>query len=390
MGRIDRYILSHMAGPFFGALFGVLALLMLERLLRLLDLVNSNEGALRYIFDMLTNLAPHYLGLALPAALFIACYVGYRRLASTSEVAALHSIGRGLGRMALPAFMAAALLAAFSALLHGYLQPHGRYAYRSLGFLAAHASIAAALESGAFLENDGVTFMAEQATPGGGNLAKVFVYEEQEDGGVRIVTSKGGALIESADGQRSALHFQDGLMVEEDQKGGRRRITFNTFDWPINRGALGAFRPRGANEREMTWPELYAARDNPPEKTSRARIVSEMHARAARAFAVLLMPMLAIPLAVAGLRTRTSGPLAFGIITMLVFTQALQFGEGMADLERAPVLVAIWTPVLGLLLISGYLFWRTWRGVGFDMSGWMPQIRLPRRSKAPSPEAGAP
>ena len=96
MSRIDRYILSHMAGPFFGALFGVLALLMLERLLRLLDLVNSNEGALRYIFDMLTNLAPHYLGLALPAALFIACYVGYRRLATTSEIAALQSIGRGL------------------------------------------------------------------------------------------------------------------------------------------------------------------------------------------------------------------------------------------------------------------------------------------------------
>lgn len=381
MGRIDRYILSHMAGPFFGALFGVLALLMLERLLRLLDLVNSNEGALRYIFDMLTNLAPHYLGLALPAALFIACYVGYRRLATTSEIAALQSIGRGLGRMAFPAFMAATLIAAFSALLHGYLQPHGRYAYRSLGFLAAHASIAAALESGAFLENDGITFMAEQATPGGRTLAKVFVYEERPDGVARIITSKGGALIESADGQRSALHFKDGLMVEEDDKGGRRRITFNTFDWPIDRGALGAFRPRGANERELTWPELYAARDNPPEATTRARVVSEIHARAARAFAVLLMPMLAIPLAVAGIRTRTSGPLAFGIVTMLVFTQALQFGEGMADLERAPVLVAIWTPVLGLLLISGFLFWRTWRGVGFNPGDWLPQISFKRRGK---------
>lgn len=383
MGRIDRYILSHMAGPFFGALFGVLALLMLERLLRLLDLVNSNEGALRYIFDMLTNLAPHYLGLAMPAALFIACYVGYRRLASTSEIAALQSIGLGLGRMALPAFMAAALLAAFSALLHGYLQPHARYAYRSLGFLAAHASIAAALESGAFIENDGITFMAEQATPGGQTLAKVFVYEAVPDAPARIITSKGGALIESADGQRSALHFKDGLLVEEDANGGRRRITFDTFDWPINRGALGAFRPRGANERELTFPELLEARDDPPEATTRARVVSEIHARAARAFSVLLMPMLAIPLAVAGIRTRTSAPLAFGIVVLLVFTQALQFGEGMADLQRAPVVAAIWTPVAGLFLISGFLFWRTWRGVGFDPGGWLSSMLPVRAAKKP-------
>lgn len=379
-----------MAGPFFGSLFGVLALLMLERLLRLLDLVNSNEGALRYIFDMLTNLAPHYLGLALPAALFIACYVGYRRLAGTSEIAAFQSLGRGLGRLALPAFLAALVLTCLSAFLHSHLQPHSRYAFRSLGFLAAHASIAAALESGAFLERDGVTFMAEQATPGGRALAHVFVYEKKADGRARTITSRGGAFLESADGKRSAIHFKDGLLIEDNAKGGRSSITFDTFDWPIDRGALGAFRPRGENERELTWPELLKAQHNPPPATTAARVISELHARAARAFSVLLMPLLAIPLAVAGIRTRTSAPLAFGIVTMLVFTQSLQFGEGLADAERAPVILAIWLPVLGLFLVSGFLFWRTWRGVGFDPGAWLTGVSFSRlRKQSPNTGAGA-
>lgn len=377
MDRIDRYILGHMLGPFFAALIGALALLMLERMLRVIELVSDNAGGIAYIFDMLASLVPHYLGLAVPAALFVACYVGFRRLAQTSELAALTSLGRGLGRLAAPAFMLAMVLTVLSIFVHSYLQPHGRYAYRTLKFIVANASIASALEAGAFLEFGDVTFMAEQATPGSRALGKVFVHERRDDGARRTITSTAAALVENADGSRSAINFEAGLMVDEQPGGGRSVITFERFAWPIDRGALGEFRPRGESEAELTWREMRRAVDTPGGETDANRIAAQFHASIARALTVLLIPLLAIPLATAGGRTRSAVPVALGVTGLLVFIQSLQLAEGLADLGRISPAVAIWTPFALFASGCAALFVRAWRGVGFELSFERPT--LPRR-----------
>ncbi len=384
MDRIDLYILKHMAPPFFAALVGTLALLMLERMLRLIELVGESNGAIAFVFDLLATLIPHYLGMAVPAALFIACFVGYRRLAQTSEIAAFASLGRGLGRLAVPALVAALALTAVSAFVHSHLQPHGRYAYRTLKFVLANASIAQALEAGAFVQFGDVTFMAEPAAPGARGLGRVFVHERRADGGARTITSTAAALIESADGVQSAINFQDGLMVDEPASGDRAVITFSHFDWPVDRGALGALRPRGGSARELTWPELLAARNGPPSELMEDAVNAEIHVRAARTLTVLLIPFLAIPLAVAGGRTRSAAPLAVGVIVLLIYVQALQFAETLAYLGRLPAGPTVWS-IYGLFALGvGALFLRAWRGVGFDPGIRLPQaprIRL-RRGKA--------
>ena len=378
MDRIDRYILKQLIGPFVAALLGALALLMLERMLRLIELVGESEDAIGYVFDMLANLIPHYLGLALPAALFIACFVGYRKLAQTSELAAFSSLGRGLGRLARPAIIVAVILAGLSLYVHSHLQPYGRYAYRTLGFLAANASIAAALESGAFVGFEELTFVAERSPGGDQTLRRVFVHERLEDGGSRTISSVRGVLLESADGRRAQVNFEDGLVIEETAEGERTAVTFDKLEWPLNRGAFAEFRPRGAAERELTMPELWAARDAPPSLSDRNRVEAEFHGRGARALTVLLMPLLAIPLAAAGGRTRSAAPFAGGVILFLVYIQSLKFAEGLADLGTFAAAPAVWTPFLIFAAISGGLFWKAWHGVGFDFS-FLALPRLRRR-----------
>ena len=309
MTRTDRYILGLMAGPFFGALFGAMALLLLERMLRVITLVGESNGAIAYVFDLLGSLTPHYLGLALPAGLFIACYVAFRRLAQTSELAAFASLGRSLARLAAPAFAAAIVLTLVSCIVHSHLQPYGRYAYRTGKFLLANASIAQALEAGAFLSHGDVTLMAEAPPPGGGSgLGRVFVHERRPDGSRRTVTATGAALLETPNGDRSAIAFEKGLMVDERPNGDRADILFNGFDWPVDRAALGELRPRGGSEAELTWPELTRALINPPPDLEPHRIAAEFNGRVVRALSVLAMPLLAIPLAMMGGRARSAAP----------------------------------------------------------------------------------
>ena len=65
---IDRYVLQRVSWPLAAAVLIGMAALLLERLIRLLDLFANRGGPLTLILRMLGNLVPHYLAIALPGA----------------------------------------------------------------------------------------------------------------------------------------------------------------------------------------------------------------------------------------------------------------------------------------------------------------------------------
>ena len=69
MTLLDRYILRLTLAPLGGALGVTLVALLLERVLRLLDLLSESSGRLGFVVQLAVNLVPHYLGLTLPAGL---------------------------------------------------------------------------------------------------------------------------------------------------------------------------------------------------------------------------------------------------------------------------------------------------------------------------------
>ncbi|HEX5476562.1 MAG TPA: hypothetical protein VFX09_01785, partial [Burkholderiales bacterium] len=66
--RLDLYMLRLLAGPLVLVLATVLITQLLERVLRLLDVVGTSGAPLSAVLIMVASLVPHYLGLALPAS----------------------------------------------------------------------------------------------------------------------------------------------------------------------------------------------------------------------------------------------------------------------------------------------------------------------------------
>jgi lipopolysaccharide export system permease protein len=102
MRTFDRYILSQIFPSLGMTLMVALLILLVERLLRVLDLVLGNSGPLHYVARMLAYLAPHYLGIALPFAFFLAILLTFNRLSRESEFDAFLSAGIGLHQIIRP------------------------------------------------------------------------------------------------------------------------------------------------------------------------------------------------------------------------------------------------------------------------------------------------
>ncbi|MES1150618.1 MAG: LptF/LptG family permease, partial [Dongia sp.] len=71
MRLIDTYILRRVSMPLFASVGIAMAALLMQRLIHLLDLFANRGSPVSLILQMLGNLVPFYLAIALPAALFI-------------------------------------------------------------------------------------------------------------------------------------------------------------------------------------------------------------------------------------------------------------------------------------------------------------------------------
>jgi len=356
---IDRYILVQIAPSLGISLAVILVALVLERILRLFNVIAQQGKPFGPILTMAMNLLPHYLGLALPAAFFISIFLVAARFSEDSELDALRSAGLSIRRFSWPLLGLGLVLSLLSFALYGYLQPYSRYAYRAILHAVTTAQWDASVVAGTFIDTgEGYTIYADRAVGGGPWLENVFVHERRAEDGVDITTTaRRGYMDLSDDGQQITVVLRDAVQIRDipgeppavlavDQSHVTRPFTLET----------SPFRPRGNGERELTLTELRAARDDPQSPIPRARLDAEFHARLVRSASLMVLPMLAIPMGLAAKRTFRWRGIALAAVVLLLYHHAIQFGESLASLGRVDPVLSLWGPFALFALGCGALF----------------------------------
>ena len=383
---VDLYLLRKIIATSL-VMTGVgLAVLLLERLLRLFGLVANPNKAFSFVGQMLVLLTPHYLSVALPAAFFFGVLLTFLRLRQDNELVILSSVGQGLHRLIAPALALAVVMTATAILILGYLSPHARYAYRALKNSVAEASLNAAVREGTFIQADGLTFFAEGSVAGenGLQLSKVFVYEEANDGASIVTTGTHGVLGQTGEDTGTILKLKDGVRAELPANGeDARTLTFSDLSWPVATGEVAEFRPRGRDQRELTLPELWSAQPSADDRPNADEIAAELNSRLVIIASVPLLPLLAASLALIGRpRSERRAALFIGLAILIIYYETLSFGESLAKDGLLSPAVALWLPFLCLALGTACLYARA------SLGRWPKLYRRPRRWSPAPAQAG--
>ncbi len=339
---IGLYVFVQMLQPFSATLLVIIPALLLERLLRLFDLIANRGVAGGVVVRLLVDLVPHYLGLALPAALFASVYVVVARLSASSELEAMQSVGVSLRWISTP-FIAAGLVATVLGFgLYDYAQPYARYAYRAAFQAAVDGGWDATVPSGEMTRiSSGLVVTAEKSNRMTGELRGVLVYHRLLHS-EKIVTGRTGRVVTSPDGTQLLLKLDHARELDTGKDGKPSWLTAESEQElrPLVI-TLKAFRARGNDEREMTPGELGAARRvNAPTLPSR-RVDGERHGRLVRTLSLALLPFLAVPFGLAAKRTRRDYGLVVGIVILVLYYHAIQLAQSFGTagfLDPRPVL----------------------------------------------------
>ncbi|CAP56875.1 LptF/LptG family permease [Gluconacetobacter diazotrophicus] len=385
-GTLDRYLIGQMLPPFLLSLGVVMTALLLERLLTLLNVLASDGGTLKIFAGLLADLVPHYLGLALPAAICVSVFSVVRRMSQNNEIDALMASGVSLLRIARPFVVMGAVLGLVGFSLYGFIQPYARYDFRQALYIASHAGWTPHLQARMFAApSDTLMLTADQVQGAGTRLRRVFI-RDKSAGLERDITADSGRLLMTDDGTTVRLDLAHGVIVTDRNDD---RPTLTTFDTTTRffqtSSKAHAFRNRGNDERELTVLELRHGIRHRDLAIRRTHLVAELHFRLARAMAIPFIPILACALAGMAKRQRHNTGLAIAAISLVGFDHALQLGLSLvASRSMSPWLV-IWGPFAVFGFACVWLILRRAGSAGKRQSRLRLLGRLPHRMAAGLP-----
>lgn len=359
LARLDRYLIRSFLGMFAGLTALAMALLLLERLIRITDIVSGSGNALASASLLIANLIPHYLNLALPGAFLVAMILTIDRLSRSGEIVALMAAGVSLYRIALPFLMISVVLAAASLLISGFLQPLSRYSYREIVYNLQHQSVISVFQEQKFVQYDNRIIWTDSVNPAGRRLGQTFILETEPDGTRTLLTGGAGDLreIRSGEWEITLLGGAGASYREADPPEEFDQISYGELSWPVISDA-DPYRERGGDERELFLPELLAHSSvAAPGDIEPAVAAAAFHDRTSRAAILLVMPLIAVILGLNLGRIARSSGVIIGILFLLGLQKVLEYTLVQASEGVIPPWVGFW-PLMTMIAIAALALFR--------------------------------
>jgi lipopolysaccharide export system permease protein len=357
LSSTDRYIARLIALPLFSTLIIAAMLLVLDKMLRLFDFVASEGGPVSVVWRMLANLLPEYLSLGIPIGLLLGILLAFRRLALSSELDVFLAVGQSYGRLLRVPFMYAVTLAIVNLGIVGYLQPYSRYAYEELRFELRSGALGASIKVNEFANlGKRMTLRIERSENEGKRLYGIFIRAKGKGEKFLSATAERGQFLRPDDPDTIILRLTNGVLVHDAPGYSQPRVlSFTSHDLPIPLPKIEAFRSRGGKDRERTIPELVRIGADPKQPALlRDESLSNFHYRLVEVAMMLLLPLLAVALAVPPKRSSSALGVFLSIVMVVVYHKINEYAEGMGSLGRVDPFFALWTP---FLLFAGLIWW---------------------------------
>jgi lipopolysaccharide export system permease protein len=359
LSLIDRYLARSIAVPLIGSLMLAAMLLVLDKMLRLFQYVVDAGGPVSVVWRMLANLLPEYLSLGIPIGLMLGILLAFRKLALSSELDALRGIGIGYGRMLRIPYAYAVPLALINLGIVGYLEPYTHYRYEGLRFDLKSGALGAAIKVGEFNRlGKRLTLRIDRSENKGSQLHGIFVQMDQVNGTSVAATAEQGKFLSTDNADTILFRLTKGRLVQDSPKFTTpRTLAFDVYDLPINLPMIDQFRSRGgAVSDEIYLHELWRLGYGGGAHSNAARIEAQstLNFRLVEVVMMLMLPLLAVALAVPPKRSSSALGIFLAILIVVAYHKVNQYAQDAGTNGQLNPLLALWTP---LVVLSATIAW---------------------------------
>jgi len=361
---LNRYLLREVGQTWLAVTVVLLLILMTNQFAAVLGEAAASQIPRDAIVRVLGLTVVQYLTILVPLSFFLAIMLSLARLYHDSEMSAMMACGIGPVQLYRPLLMLGVLLAGGVAWLALVASPAAVREVKALAEMARRDSGLGLLEPGRFISfgDSGAVMYAESLT-GDQHLHKVFVQRRVGER-VEVILADEAWQVVADDGNYREVIFARGRRYEGQPGEAKFRIVeFAEHGIPF---AIPVVRHSLLNADERATSALLHSSD-PVDR-------AELHWRLAPALTLLVLTVIAVPLAKTEPRRGRFSGMAAAILVYVIYANLLAAGQAWLEREQLPDFSGLWW-VHGLFLIVAVLMllaqggtfrkWqRRWRAAG--------------------------
>ncbi|HUP92809.1 MAG TPA: LPS export ABC transporter permease LptF [Solimonas sp.] len=332
-GILTRYLLREAGGAWLAVTVVLLAIMLSTRFARFLAQAAAGELPRELLFKVVALSSLQYLVILIPVSLMLAIMLALGRLYKDNEIAAMTGCGVGLSALYRPFFSLGLGLALLTAALAFQIGP---WAGRTADYLARNAARFIQFnpfEPGRFKEVAGgrAVFYTAEMSGDGRELGTVFAQVQEPEGSSIVISRQGSQGVDPVSGDRD-IRLRDGFRYLG-QAGGAGWDVMH-FDEFSTRVTPPDFIYISGKRRLMATVDLLGS-DDPEDR-------AELAWRIAAPISVLILTLLAVPLAHIRPREGRYGKMVLGILAYLAYSQLLGLGQAWIAKGQVAPAVGLW------------------------------------------------
>ena len=335
---VDRYLLSQILRPFAITLTVIVAILFLENLSRLLQLLEHVRSPLPILGRFTLFLLPEYFGLGILVALFVAVAMTVRTATLRGEWQIFATAGVAPLRLALIPLLLGSLGANAELAINFHLRPIGEHRLDRLigdlrdGRYGLGGDVRSILEMG-----QGVMMTVDHFDSATSRFSNVFIAQ-----GSTILTAQTARASFDDDGRLNLL-LERGQSLTPRPNGAFHVLSFSRLRIDLaTRERRAARRVLESELDRLTYQQLLDRIRAERGKNSQAQsALASFASRCGYAVMALLVPLLGLALGAPPLRGRSSFGIGAGILLIVAYVRASSFVETRFQADPVPAFLVL-------------------------------------------------
>jgi lipopolysaccharide export system permease protein len=353
---VDRYLSRELLASFLAATAILLLVTVGATVADLLNKIAHGRVAADLLAALIALRTVDTLTLLVPMAVFLGVQMAYGRLYRESEMAVFSASGLAMTDLLRPLMILAVPLTILMALISFGIAPAAVRQAQKLQEEASRSLIIAGLEPGRFVElpnGDGVIYV-ESMNNEGTAFKKLFLASERTNTdkttSLNIITAADGELFHDANGAERFLGLNDGFRVEAVVgKDNYRLMHYQRNELKLQDNENDT--TPDSVKRSAPTAELLSSQD-PVQR-------AEFQWRLAAPLSVIVLILLALPLAKSSPREPRYARLLIGLLVWFIYYAGLAIGRSMISAGKWQPIVGYWWVQIPTALLALYLLWRS-------------------------------
>lgn len=371
--RLQRYLISEILRPSFGALVILTFVLLTSRILRVLELVIDRGVDLSSALLLFSRLLPALLVVTIPFALLIGTLIGFSRLSADSEIVAMRSNGISYYALLRPVIVVALVTSLITGWLTLYVEPASRHNFRTALVALSTENATLALQPEIFNRSIPGLVIYPRTIGSNGQIGEVFIADSRLSKNPVLIFAQSGTIVSHENTGQLMINLVNGSIHQgggATKRSDYQMVNFHQYQLAIDLIQNPAKnRTSEAKISEMDLRSLWQGSMTAETSRSKRKHLTEIHQRFQLSTAPFVFALLATPLGIRNHRSGRSAGFAIGLFIFLLYFISNSFCETLVIEKDLPVAVTLWAPTLIFIFCGVFMARRAAREMSYGLPG---------------------